>query len=81
MNLAINYELLEGSVLDTAEMVDVHCTAWINDDIWKPLMNGVPMEAQQAWLAKGFAKRNGMPDRKIFKVVERATGYILPYSS
>jgi hypothetical protein len=32
------FEIAEACVLDTQDLVSIHCAAWKNNDIWKPLM-------------------------------------------
>jgi hypothetical protein len=74
MDTAMEFELTEASLLDTPDLVRFHCLAWKNDNIWRPLMRDATSSDEHAWLERGFGKRNSLPDRKVYKITDRATG-------
>ena len=71
---AIQFDLIDASLLDTPEIVHVHCQAWSHDEIWRPLMGSAELSEEHAWLVQGFGLRNSLPDRKVYKIVERVAG-------
>jgi hypothetical protein len=74
MDTAMEFELAEASLLDTPDVVSIHCAAWKNDEIWRPLMLDATSSDEYDWLVRGFGQRNSLPDRKVYKITDRATG-------
>lgn len=66
-------EITEASLLDTPDLVSIHCAAWKNNDIWRSLMLDVASSDEHDWLVRGFAQRNNLPDRKVYKITDHAT--------
>lgn len=69
----MEFEIAEASLNEASDLVSIHCAAWKNDDIWRPLMLDVTSSDEHDWLVKGFEQRNSLPDRKIYKIIDCAT--------
>jgi len=68
-----SFEITEASLLDTPVLVSIHCAAWKNNDIWRPLMLDVTSSDEHDWLVRAWRQRNSLPDRKVYKITDRAT--------
>jgi hypothetical protein len=74
VDIAMDFEIAEASPLETPDLVSIHCAAWKNNDIWKPLMLNASSSDEHDWLVRGFGQRNSLPDRKVYKITDHATG-------
>jgi hypothetical protein len=68
-----NFEITEASLLGTPDLVSIHCAAWKNNDIWRPLMLDAASSDEHDWFVRAWRQRNSLPDRKVYKITDRAT--------
>jgi hypothetical protein len=67
-----NFEIAEASLLDIPDLVSIHCAAWKNNNIWRPLVLDAAASDEQDWLVRAWRQRNSLPDRNVYKITDRA---------
>ncbi|KAL3425503.1 acetyltransferase [Phlyctema vagabunda] len=76
-----DFELLTASIDDIDELFHVFEAAYVNDEVWRPLVRDVKPEDVHPWLMGSLASRYKFPDIESYKIVEKASGKIAAWTA
>ncbi|KUJ21521.1 uncharacterized protein LY89DRAFT_777949 [Mollisia scopiformis] len=75
------FAIHEASVDDAEDLARIYVACHIDDDVWKILTANVKHQDHVEWVANNSRAQYHLPERKVYKVIDTATGKIVAYAT